>query len=63
MSHGPPSTGDYQGTKGTYWDYTEVYRVQGFRVSRKQGKIWALYRDTGKEHGNYYIIIGHVLGL
>ena len=23
----------------------------------------AIYRDNGKENGNYYIIIGHIVGL
>ena len=27
------------------------------------GKIWGLYRDNGKENGNYYIIIGYILGI
>ena len=25
--------------------------------------ILGLYRDNGKENGNYYIIIGYILGL
>ena len=27
------------------------------------GTILGLYRDNGKENGNYRIIIGHILGL
>ena len=27
------------------------------------GFTWGLYRDSGKENGNYYILIGCILGL
>ena len=27
------------------------------------GCILGLYRDNGKEHGNYFIVIGYILGL
>ena len=25
--------------------------------------IYGLYRDNGKEHGNYHVLIGYILGL
>ena len=27
------------------------------------GVIWRLYRANGKENGNYYIIMGYIMGL
>ena len=36
----------------TLGPFKRIYRV-----------IWGLYRDNGKENGNYHIIIGYILGL
>ena len=33
-----------------------LYGVQGLR-------IWGIYWDNGKEKGNYYSIIGYILGI
>ena len=31
--------------------------------SKIMGKLYELYRDNGKENGNYHIILGYMLGL
>ena len=32
-------------------------------IFEEQGNVLGLYRDNAKEHGNYYMIIGYILGL
>ena len=32
-------------------------------MNREYGNIFELYRDNGRENGNYCIVIGHMLGL
>ena len=36
--------------------------VQGLGLVRKEGKMLGLYRDSGKEDGTQYIILGYILG-
>ena len=31
--------------------------------SKIMGELHKLYKDNGKENGNYYIILGYMLGL